>query len=107
MLLGGLQLLSAGFWLCSWVQFADEEWPSVGSLRGMAIAVLLFNALLSAYAVRTKSERGALLLFCSFGLLAVLLGVSVLESHPASCARDDVEDEKTPLGPRRPPCPDG
>mmetsp|Transcript_7215 Transcript_7215/g.18836 ORF Transcript_7215/g.18836 Transcript_7215/m.18836 type:complete len:437 (+) Transcript_7215:55-1365(+) len=97
LLLVGLQALSALFWLYSLWRMYDETWPSMDYLRVISILLLLLNASLGMVAISRRSERCALGLVATFGLLVVILAVDFGFGHPSACSSEEVVDG-TPLG---------
>lgn len=95
LLLSGLLLVSAFFWLYT---LALQPWaPSAIGLSTLTIAIMLTNSALAAAAALRKSEREALALVLSFGAMLVLLLLDLATNSPATCSNEDVLDAH-PLG---------
>ena len=98
-MLGGLQLLSACFWLSVYGAAPEDTWEIGDSLRWITIVLLYVNAAISLAAVRRNSDGLALTLIFTFFLLLLLLAIEFGGSHPASCAaKETLIDPPTPLG---------
>ena len=85
LMLGGLQLLSACFWLSVYGAAPEDTWEIGDSLRWITIVLLYVNAAISLAAVRRNSDGLALTLIFTFFLLLLLLAIEFGGSHPASC----------------------
>mmetsp|Transcript_51015 Transcript_51015/g.101485 ORF Transcript_51015/g.101485 Transcript_51015/m.101485 type:complete len:464 (-) Transcript_51015:416-1807(-) len=92
LMLAGLQLLGAAFWLYSLSLQPSLTWPDSNQLRVSNILLLILNATLGMTAVRWSSESLALALVLSFGVLISMLAVDLSRGHPSSCSRGTVVD---------------
>ena len=92
LMLAALLALAATVWLSNWLGAAPHDFASL-----LSIGLLVVNAVLAATTVKRESERLALALVVTFGLLLAMLLVNFAVYHPAACANQDVEDSH-PLG---------
>ena len=99
LLLAGLQLLCASFWIYALSVFPGTTWPSLDPLRTTTIVLLITNAGLGAVAIRCSSERCGLLHIFSFAMLLLLLLAELMAAHPPGCSAAEVIDG-SPFGER-------